>query len=55
MDAIDDFFTDHLFVEDTGRRIFSTIFRKHRFLHLIIINSVIAALHEYILQRGKAL
>jgi len=38
MNAADDFFTDHLFVENAGRRTFSTFFKKDRFLDLMLVN-----------------
>ena len=34
MDAVHDLLTDHLFLENAGRRTFSTFFEKDRFLHL---------------------
>jgi len=36
MDAVHDFFTDHPFVQNAGRRTFSTPFKKARFMNLIV-------------------
>jgi len=55
MDAVDDFFTNHPFVHNTGRRTFSAFFKKDRFLYLMIVNFENAASHSYVVQKGKDL
>jgi len=53
MDAVHDFFTDHPFVENVGRRTFSILFKKYRFLHLMIVDFENAASHKYVEQKAR--
>jgi len=55
MDAVDDVFTVHPFIENAGRRTFLTFFKKDRFLKLIIVNFGNAASHKYVVEKGKNL
>jgi len=54
MDIADDCCTDHPFVDDTknaGRRTFPTLFKKDRFLDLMIVNFENATSHKHIVQK----
>jgi len=56
MDVADDFCTDHPFVDDTnnaGRRTFPTLFKKDRFLDLMIVNFENATSYKYVVQKGE--
>jgi len=55
MDAVHDFFTDHPFIENAGRRTFSTLFKKGRFLNLMIVDFENAASHKCVVEKGKDL
>jgi len=55
MDAVDDFFTNHPFVDKAGRRTFSTYFKKDHFLDLMIVNFENVASQKCVPQKGKNL
>ena len=44
-----------LIQDKAGRRAFSTVSNKDRFLDLMIINCENAASHKYVVQKGKSL
>jgi len=53
MDTVDDFFANHPFVDNAGRRTFSAFFKKDRLMDLMIVNFENAASHKYVAQKGK--
>jgi len=55
MDAFDDSFTDHPFVENAGQRTFSTFFQTYRFLVLMLVNFENAASNKFAVQKDKNL
>jgi len=55
MNAVKDFFIDHPFVENAGRKTFSTFFEKDRFLDLTNVNFGNAASHKFVVQKSKNL
>jgi len=56
MDAVDDFFTYHPFIENTGRRTFNIFkIKKDHFLKWIIVNFGNATSHKYVVPKGKNL